>query len=174
MLSIGGGLSVSIDGWLSLPIDFDINRAGRMWVSCCELFFWLKSVDRCLKSDVDRHQCDPPKLIELSTSKSPSCGFSCFTICQNSAIRQAGPVQFGGWPSWIERAISSAIRRAGPVQFGGWPSWDDRVVLVLSAILLSQDCIELALVSYRSELPLELYNKNCQNSSSRIKFMVFV
>lgn len=46
------------------------------------------------------------------------------------------------------------------VQLGGWPSWDDRIVLILSATLLSQDCIELALVSYRSELPLDLYNKN--------------
>ena len=50
---------------------------------------------------------------------------------------RAGPVQFGGWPGWIESATSSAIRRVGPVQFGGWPSWNDRVVLVLPARLLS-------------------------------------
>ena len=35
-LSIDGGLSLSIDGRISWPIDFYINRAGRMWVSCCE------------------------------------------------------------------------------------------------------------------------------------------
>ncbi|KAF2544813.1 hypothetical protein F2Q70_00021836 [Brassica cretica] len=51
--------------------------------------FWLKSVDRCSKSDVDRHQCDPPKLIELSTSKSPPCSFSCFTTCQKSSSMMA-------------------------------------------------------------------------------------
>ncbi|KAF2571321.1 hypothetical protein F2Q70_00004004 [Brassica cretica] len=82
--------------------------------------------------------------------------------------------QLGGWSSWIECAISSPIRRAGPVQFGGRPNWDDRIVLVLPAMLISQDCIELSLVSYQSELPLELYNKNRENSSSQIKFMVFV
>ena len=54
------------------------------------------------------------------------------------------------------------------------PSWDDFVVLILSIMLLSQDCIELALVSYRSKFPLELYNKNRENSSSRIQFMVFI
>ncbi|KAF3546180.1 hypothetical protein DY000_02007333 [Brassica cretica] len=36
-LSINGGLSLSNDGGLCLPIDVDTNRAGRMWVSCCEL-----------------------------------------------------------------------------------------------------------------------------------------
>ncbi|KAF2608963.1 hypothetical protein F2Q68_00045364 [Brassica cretica] len=64
-----------------MSIDFDINRAGRMWVSCCELLriltalqdvvdsvgvinrcsgepvdrFGLNSVDRYSKSGVDRH-----------------------------------------------------------------------------------------------------------------------
>ncbi|KAF2574701.1 hypothetical protein F2Q70_00003928 [Brassica cretica] len=77
-----------------------------MWVFCCELVvltalqdavdsvgvngrcsgdlvdrFGLGDVDRCLKSGVDRHQCDQPKLIKLSTSKSPSCSFSSFTTC---------------------------------------------------------------------------------------------
>ncbi|KAF3575584.1 hypothetical protein DY000_02031104 [Brassica cretica] len=114
-------------------------------------------------------------MAELDQTSDQLGGWPSWIECAtSSAIRRAGPVQFGGWPSWIECAISSAIRRAGPVQFGEWPSWDDRVVLVLSAMLLSQDCIELAFVSYRSELPLELYNKNRENSSSRIKFMVFV
>ncbi|KAF3533528.1 hypothetical protein DY000_02040286 [Brassica cretica] len=30
-------VSLSIDGRISVPINFDINRAGRMWVFCCEL-----------------------------------------------------------------------------------------------------------------------------------------
>uniref|UniRef100_M4F9U2 Uncharacterized protein n=1 Tax=Brassica campestris TaxID=3711 RepID=M4F9U2_BRACM len=67
-------------------------------------------------------------------------------------------VQFGRWPSWIERAISSAIHRAGPVQIGGWPSLNDCTILVLSSRILSQDCIELALVLSRSEVTLELYD----------------
>ncbi|KAF2541918.1 hypothetical protein F2Q68_00031244 [Brassica cretica] len=70
--------------------------------------FWLKSVDRCLKSDVDRHQCDPPKLIELSTSKSPSCGFSCFTICQNSSSIMAFTWCFiGSSPTPLLRFLAS-------------------------------------------------------------------
>ncbi|KAF2575741.1 hypothetical protein F2Q70_00004181 [Brassica cretica] len=32
--------------------------------------FWLTSVDRCSKSGADRQQSNPPKLIELFTSKS--------------------------------------------------------------------------------------------------------
>ncbi|KAF3582932.1 hypothetical protein DY000_02029549 [Brassica cretica] len=43
--------------------------------------FWMTFVDRCSEFGVDRHQCDPPKLIKLSTSKSPSCSFSWFTTC---------------------------------------------------------------------------------------------
>ncbi|KAF3552853.1 hypothetical protein F2Q69_00013672 [Brassica cretica] len=31
-------------------------------------------------------------------------------------------VQLGGWPSWIEHVTRSAIRRAGPAQFGKRPS----------------------------------------------------
>ncbi|KAF3539451.1 hypothetical protein F2Q69_00022787 [Brassica cretica] len=45
---------------------------------------------------------------------------------------------------------------AGPVQFGGWPSWNELVVLVPSAKLLSQECIKLALVSSRLEVPMEI------------------
>ncbi|KAF3579613.1 hypothetical protein DY000_02031408 [Brassica cretica] len=41
--------------------------------------FGLSSVDRCSWLGVDRHQFDPPKLIKLSTLKSPSCSFSSFT-----------------------------------------------------------------------------------------------
>ncbi|KAF3540673.1 hypothetical protein F2Q69_00023129 [Brassica cretica] len=36
-------------------------------------------------------------------------------------------------------------------QLGHPPSWNDRAILVLSAKLLSQDCIKLALVSSQSE-----------------------
>ncbi|KAF3555217.1 hypothetical protein F2Q69_00012605 [Brassica cretica] len=43
--------------------------------------FGLGTVDRCSWSGVDRHKCDLPKLIRLSTSKSPSCSFSSFTWC---------------------------------------------------------------------------------------------
>ncbi|KAF2568611.1 hypothetical protein F2Q70_00027774 [Brassica cretica] len=116
-LSIGGGLSLSIDGLLSLPIDVDINRAERMWVSCCELLvshdphgiarcsrlcrcrrsmLWkgcrsvLVEVRRSIsKSGVDQHQCDAPKPIKLSTSKSRSCSFSCFTTCQKLSSKMA-------------------------------------------------------------------------------------
>ena len=56
----------------------------------------------------------------------------------SSAIRRAGPVQFNGGPCWIKRATSSVIRRARPIQFGGWPSWNNCAVLVLSARLLSR------------------------------------
>ncbi|KAF2533256.1 hypothetical protein F2Q70_00029904 [Brassica cretica] len=47
---------------------------------------WLVYVDRCSVVGVDRHQYDPPKLIKLSTSKSPSCSFSSFTTCQMSPL----------------------------------------------------------------------------------------
>jgi len=63
-----------------------------------------------------------------------------FVVCHNFlflllfADLFAGPVQFGGWPSWIE-----------------WPSWDDRAVLVQSAKLPPRNLIKLALVSLRSE-----------------------
>ncbi|KAF2603321.1 hypothetical protein F2Q70_00025915 [Brassica cretica] len=51
--------------------------------------FGVGTVDRCSWSGVDRHQCDPPKLIRLSTSKSPSCSFSSFTTCQKSSPMMA-------------------------------------------------------------------------------------
>ncbi|KAF3538845.1 hypothetical protein F2Q69_00023023 [Brassica cretica] len=54
----------------------------------------------------------------------------------SSTLRRTDPVQFGGWPSWIE-----------------WPSWDDRDVLVQSAKLPPRNLIKLALVSLRSEAP---------------------
>ncbi|KAF2613279.1 hypothetical protein F2Q70_00011603 [Brassica cretica] len=93
---------MSIDDGVRMWIDVYVDRAGRMWVFCCEL---LVSHDphgiarcglfrRCCRSmswtgcswlGVDRHQCDPPKLIRLSTSKSPSCSFSSFTTCQKSS-----------------------------------------------------------------------------------------
>ncbi|KAF2561618.1 hypothetical protein F2Q70_00016876 [Brassica cretica] len=91
---------MSIDGGVSSSSDSYVIRAGRMWVFCCELFvsqdphgianaddsvgviarcsgdpidrFGLGDVDRCSKSGVDRHQCDPPKLIRLSTSLLPA------------------------------------------------------------------------------------------------------
>ncbi|KAF3532738.1 hypothetical protein DY000_02039783 [Brassica cretica] len=44
-------------------------------------------------------------------------------VRSSSAIRQAGLVQLGGWPSWSRGQTSSAIRRAGLVQLGGWPRW---------------------------------------------------
>ncbi|KAF3587401.1 hypothetical protein F2Q69_00028479 [Brassica cretica] len=89
--------------------------------------------------------------------------------------RECGENEEGRWPSWIEHATISAIYRAVPVQFGGWPSWKDRVVLVPSAKLLSQYCTKLALVSSRSEVPLELYDfKNRKNSFSRITFGLIV
>ena len=97
---------VSIDVAIGMSIDSNIIRAGRMWVFCCEL---LVSHDphgiarcglfrRCCRSmsrtgcswlGVDRHQCDPPKLIRLSTSKSPSCRFSSFTTCKKSSPMMA-------------------------------------------------------------------------------------
>ncbi|KAF3591645.1 hypothetical protein DY000_02021863 [Brassica cretica] len=43
--------------------------------------FSMTSIDRCSWLGVDQHQCEPPKLIRLSTSKSPSCSFSSFTTC---------------------------------------------------------------------------------------------
>ncbi|KAG5378307.1 hypothetical protein IGI04_026149 [Brassica rapa subsp. trilocularis] len=49
--------------------------------------------------------------------------------------------------SWIDQVTSSAIRRAGLVQFGRWPSWNERDVLVPSAKLLPRDLIKFALVS---------------------------
>ncbi|KAH0898550.1 hypothetical protein HID58_048118 [Brassica napus] len=82
--------------------------------------------------------------------------------------------QLGHPPSWTSQVWRMAELDRTRDQLSHPPSWDDRVVLVLSAMLLSQDCIELALISYRSKLPLELYNKNRENSSSRIKFRVFV
>ena len=36
-LSIDGVLFMSNDDSIRMSIDFDINRVGRMWVSCCEL-----------------------------------------------------------------------------------------------------------------------------------------
>ncbi|KAF2532451.1 hypothetical protein F2Q70_00030064 [Brassica cretica] len=43
MLSIDGGVSLSIDGWFGMTIDFDIERVGRMWVSCCDLLLEISS-----------------------------------------------------------------------------------------------------------------------------------
>ena len=76
--------------------------------------FWLKSVDRCPKSDIDRHQCDPPKLIELSNSKSPSCSFSCFTTCQKSSSMMAFTWCFIT-SSHIPLAKASCFLTASPV-----------------------------------------------------------
>ncbi|KAF2554470.1 hypothetical protein F2Q68_00015573 [Brassica cretica] len=76
-------------------ILYGIARCSRLWRCRRSMLwkpvdpFWLKSVDRCSKPDADRHQCDPPKLIELSTSKSPSCSFSCFTTYQKSSSMMA-------------------------------------------------------------------------------------
>ena len=81
---------------------------------------------------------------------------------------RAGPVQFGGWPGWIESATSSAIRRVGPVQFGGWLIWNYRAVLVPSVELLPLNLIKLALVSLRSEAPLEFYDFK----TARTRFLV--
>ena len=47
--------------------------------------FELVYVDQCSVAGVDRHQCDPPKLIKLSTSKSPSYSFSSSRTCQKSS-----------------------------------------------------------------------------------------
>ena len=51
--------------------------------------YGLVYVDRCSRYGLDRHHCDLPKLIKLSTSKSPSCSFSSFTICQKSSSMMA-------------------------------------------------------------------------------------
>ena len=92
---------------VSMSIDSYVNRVRQMWVFFCELLavdsvvvvdrcsrvpvdrFGLVYVDRCSRSSVDRHQCDPPKLIKVSTSKSPSCSFSSFSTCQKSSSMMA-------------------------------------------------------------------------------------
>ncbi|KAF2564775.1 hypothetical protein F2Q70_00016844 [Brassica cretica] len=43
-------------------------------------------------------------------------------------------------------------------QLGHPPSWNDRAVLIPSAKLLPRNLINLALVSLRSEAPMELYD----------------
>nr|VDC96295.1 unnamed protein product [Brassica rapa] len=71
-------------------------------------------------------------------------------------------------PSWMDQVTSSAIRRAGLVQFGGWPRRNDRDVLVPSAKLLPRNLIKFALVSLRSEAPLELYDFK----TARTRFLI--
>ncbi|KAF2570404.1 hypothetical protein F2Q70_00004111 [Brassica cretica] len=61
---------------------------------------WLVYVDRCSVVGVDRHQCDPPKLIKLSTSKSPSCSFFSFTTCQKVLLVETLSSSIGSSPSF--------------------------------------------------------------------------
>ncbi|KAF2551719.1 hypothetical protein F2Q68_00034169 [Brassica cretica] len=84
----------------------DSNRPARN-----ELSSWTSPVRRTAELDQTR----------IQLGRSPS-----WTSPVRSAVRQAGPVQFGEGPSWIEHGFSSAVRQVGPVQFGERPSWIDR------------------------------------------------
>ncbi|KAF2620671.1 hypothetical protein F2Q68_00039308 [Brassica cretica] len=113
------------------------------------------------------------------------------------------PVQLAERASWIERPIQLARsacwneRAVQLVERASWidhtfqlvrsASWNERTVqLTRSASRTNSSCLgpdlvpfhrastDQSLVSYRSELPLKLYNKNRKDSFSSMKSMVIV
>ncbi|KAG2275808.1 hypothetical protein Bca52824_058363 [Brassica carinata] len=86
----------------------------------------------------------------------------------NSSVRRTDPIRLGKWPSWIDHATSFDHPPSWTSRLGGWRDECDRAVLIPSAKLLSQNLIKLALVSLRSEAPLELYDFK----TTRTRFLV--